>query len=475
MTSLESLDEFRSLVEHVGTLAILTDDSGVIRYGSPALVDLLGSEHEALEGVTLLDVVHPADRPAVREGLDTVAGAPDATAGPIEHRLGVEPGEWVWVSSRFGNSLETPLNGYLVFSTQVDAEERTDGVPDARERYSTLVDQIHDAVCILQDNEIVFANDRYHELLGVDPPGLVGDPFLEYVHPDDRDLVARRYDARVDPEADDPPKQYEFRVVSRTEAVRTVAVSATETTYGGEAASLVTFRDITEREEYEAELEALTEELETLNRVIRHDIRNDMAIVLGWAEMLAGHVDEEGQAYLEKILRSGNHVVETTKTARTVVDAVTGDATVGVGSTSLRSVLRSEIDLRRESFPDAEFDVTTEIPDVTVRANDMLSSVFRNLLNNAVQHSDADTPYVEVSCTVDGETVTVSIGDNGPGISEDRREAVFGKGEKGLESPGTGLGLYLVRTLVDEFGGDVWVGEHETGGAEFKVELQLAP
>jgi signal transduction histidine kinase len=106
----------------------------------------------------------------------------------------------------------------------------------------------------------------------------------------------------------------------------------------------------------------------------------------------------------------------------------------------------------------------------------MLRSVFRNLLNNAVQHSDRDEPTVVVSAETEagGDWVVVRVADDGPGIPADRKETVFGKGEKGLESEGTGLGLYLVYTLVDHYGGSVWIEDNDPRGSVFVVRLRLA-
>jgi len=68
----------------------------------------------------------------------------------------------------------------------------------------------------------------------------------------------------------------------------------------------------------------------------------------------------------------------------------------------------------------------------------------------------------------------VSIADNGPGIADTHKEQIFQEGQKGLESGGTGIGLYLVNTLVDRYGGDVWVEDNEPTGSVFVVELPLA-
>ncbi len=208
--------------------------------------------------------------------------------------------------------------------------------------------------------------------------------------------------------------------------------------------------------------------------MVRHDIRNDMGIILGWGELLEEHVGAEGQEYLRKILASGNHIVELTEIARDYVETLTGEKELTVEPTPVRPILETELALRRESFPKAVFVVPEAIPNIEVIANELLGSVVRNILNNAVQHNDSDTPIVELTCDGREDDVIVRIADNGPGIPDARKESVFGKGEMGLDSPGTGIGLYLVRTLVDQYGGEVWVEDNAPTGTVFNVRLPKA-
>ena len=237
---------------------------------------------------------------------------------------------------------------------------------------------------------------------------------------------------------------------------------------------LVTIGDVTEQEAYRRQLEEKTEQLEALNRVVRHDIRNDMAVIRGWAETLPPHVDEEGQKALDRILDKSDHVIELTETVREFVDALSGDVAVEPRPTDLRRHLEAEVTDVRETFPDATYRLRGEIPDVSVLGNEMLSSVFRNLLENAVRHNESMAPEVSVEVIEDERHVRVRIADNGPGVTNDEKERIFGKGEKGLESPGTGIGLYLVHTLTDQFGGEVWVEDNDPKGAVFVVELKRA-
>ncbi|MDY6776019.1 MAG: GAF domain-containing protein [Halobacteria archaeon] len=220
----------------------------------------------------------------------------------------------------------------------------------------------------------------------------------------------------------------------------------------------------------EEKIENERDELALLNRIVRHDIRNDMNLVLGWGDILRDHVDDEGEEYLETVLSTSEHVVDLTKTARDFVDAVEKEEEIDLRPVSLTSVVRETVESRKQTYEEAEFEFG-EIPKIEVRANDLLSTVFRNLLNNAVQHNDKETPRVEVSAKEKDEEVVVSVADNGPGVPDTQKESIFGRGEKGLESEGTGIGLYLVDTLVDEYGGDVWVEDNEPEGSVFKIKL----
>ena len=104
----------------------------------------------------------------------------------------------------------------------------------------------------------------------------------------------------------------------------------------------------------------------------------------------------------------------------------------------------------------------------------VIKTVFRNRLNTAVQHNDGDESQVEIAVTETDGQVVVRVADNGPGVPDEQKTEVFGKGEKGLESQGSGIGLYLVKTLVETYGGDVRVEDNAPRGAVFVAELPRA-
>ena len=249
-------------------------------------------------------------------------------------------------------------------------------------------------------------------------------------------------------------------------------------------------RDISERKARERRLEEQRDDLEMLNQVVRHDIRNDLQLVGTYAELLEDHVDEAGREHLRTVRESAANAVDLTTTARELSEVMLrpGDETQRVPLSRTLEVQTEEV---RSAHPEASVEVDADFPEVEVVGDDMLDSVFRNLLKNAIQHNDAATPEVRVSAAERVGSVEIRIADNGPGVPDTQKEGIFGRGEKGLESSGTGLGLYLVRSLVDGYGGDVWVEDRtvadggpgsggdtprsdDGSGAVFVVELPVA-
>lgn len=234
-------------------------------------------------------------------------------------------------------------------------------------------------------------------------------------------------------------------------------------------------------------LEEQRDDLRLLNQVMRHDIRNDLQLIGAYAELLEEHVDEEGREYLRIIQENTKSAADLTTTARDLSQVMLS-SNGQTEAVPLSGTLDQQVEELRSGYPEAVVTVDESIPDVEVIANDMLGSVFRNLLQNAIQHNDKTPPEVTVSTVETDEAVEVRIADNGPGVPDAQKREIFGKGEKGLESSGAGVGLYLVQSLVDSYGGEVWVedrGERtlevsqrqpndDPDGAVFVVRLPLA-
>lgn len=255
------------------------------------------------------------------------------------------------------------------------------------------------------------------------------------------------------------------------ELVDTLYIVTNTVTAGSSGGLLIGYFDA-RRQQHTDELQTQREQLEILNRVVRHDIQNDMNVIIGWLDILEPSVTDGGRDAFERVRKTSTHVVELTQTARQYVSIIVDDADPDPEPIPLAPILHDEIASRRDAYPDASVHAG-EIPAVRVYATDIISSAFRNILNNAVRHNDTHHPEVTITCHTTDDTVTIEIADNGPGIPDPQKERVFGKNERGLDSPGTGIGLYLVRTIITEFDGTVHVEDNDPRGARFVIELPL--
>jgi len=241
----------------------------------------------------------------------------------------------------------------------------------------------------------------------------------------------------------------------------------------GEDQLIKSIRYALERQEQTRKLRTTTEQLEVLNRILRHDVRNDVQVLKLWSERLVEEVDEEHVEEIRRITETSDHIRELTDNTREFLEVVTGESDPDIEPVRLDELLREELEKARSAYAAAVFDIEGSLPAVSVSANSMLTSVFRNLLNNAVQHND-HRPYITVGVEVGDESVRVTVADDGPGVPDEKKEEIFGKGEHGLDSEGTGIGLHLVNTLVTGYGGHVHVEDNEPRGAAFVVELPKA-
>jgi signal transduction histidine kinase len=108
-----------------------------------------------------------------------------------------------------------------------------------------------------------------------------------------------------------------------------------------------------------------------------------------------------------------------------------------------------------------------------------IREVFANLVSNAVHYLDKDSGRVEISCRPEGAFYIFCVADNGPGIPAAIRDRLFEPFVRGSASPGhphgTGLGLYFVRTMIEENGGRIWVESTPGQGSQFFFTLPRVP
>jgi signal transduction histidine kinase len=181
--------------------------------------------------------------------------------------------------------------------------------------------------------------------------------------------------------------------------------------------------------------------LAVLNRVLRHNLRNDLNVVRGYAEAAADTIhDESVVAMLDSVVGKADDLAALGATARDVETLLAGDPRPE--PVALDALLSAVVADARDATPAAT--VALECPAVTVNADrKTLRTVCAELVDNAVAHAGPE-PSVAVSVTTGPEGVAVSVADDGPGLPKNELAVV----ESGEETPlehGSGLGLWLVR------------------------------
>lgn len=212
-------------------------------------------------------------------------------------------------------------------------------------------------------------------------------------------------------------------------------------------------------------LERQQETNEVLNRILRHHLLNGLTVIRGQTQILEEHVDADGEEYVETVIGQASEMAETIEEIRTITRTLTEDPELV--AVDLGAVIERQLEQARPRYPDATFECDeTDTAEITVEANDLLGRALRNVLNNGVDHNTAEIPHVEVSLTEREDDVVVAVADNGPGVRDERKAEVFEASERGIDSTGEGLGLFLTASIVRQYGGDTWIedrtAEHST-------------
>ena len=420
---------------------------------------------------------HPDDRDAIESAFERLRT--EGESYDLELRIVTATGETRWVRAigdpQFGE--DGAVTGALgLFQDITERREYEAALESTREELRQIIDLVPDLVFVKnREGEYLLANEATAAAYGKTPEEVEGRTEAEII-PDVEDSEAFRQDDLEVIESGEPKTVGEETLTTAAGETRILQTTKIpyEVSETGDDAVLGYARDVTELKRYERTLEEQRDTLMLLNQVVRHDIRNQLMVVESYTELLAESLtDEQSRTYARTVIEAARQAADITETAKDVTDVL---LQVGVEQTPipLRTELDRQVEQVRADQDRATVAVEGVIPDVTVMADDLLEAVFRNLLTNAVVHNDKGVAEVTVSAEATDDAVRVSVADNGPGIDDDHKEQIFQEGEKGLETGGTGIGLYLVKTLVDKYDGDVWVEDNDPTGSVFVVELRRA-
>ncbi|WP_303650213.1 sensor histidine kinase [Halalkalicoccus sp. NIPERK01] len=214
---------------------------------------------------------------------------------------------------------------------------------------------------------------------------------------------------------------------------------------------------------------------EVLNRLLRHDLRNELNVAYGNLQNAQSRIDDdEVSAYLDRVNEALTRLIGKSERAHSLGELLENSYEAENHLVRLDYVLHEAMVETIEAFDDAQFRFE-EFPPVRVVADDLLTTVFTVVLENAVVHNDAPTPIVEVEVEERDGDVTVRVVDNGPGIREGEEDLIFGREERDQLHHGSGISLFFADNVIKSYDGDIRVDTDREEGAAFEIGLNKAP
>lgn len=203
-----------------------------------------------------------------------------------------------------------------------------------------------------------------------------------------------------------------------------------------------------ERTHHEAELTRQTNLATVLNRVLRHNLRNDMAAIRGFTQLIADDQDEED--YTEIILDCVDDLIALSQKARELDRIVTTD--FEREPTAVTALVERVVETVTTEYPSASIAVESDEEVITAVLPSFERAV-EELVENAAKHA-GETPTVSVTIDLVPNAVEIQIADDGPGLADHEADVL----EKGTETPlthGSGLGLWLSHWIVTSHDGSL--------------------
>ena len=451
-------------------------DGNFLRWND-RLSEATGYDDEAIKSMHPIELVAPEDRPAVTEAISQVFEA--GTPVTVEARFQTKDGE-TRPYEFTGAELTRPDGetlGLVGIGRDISDRKRR------RRRFEAVFDNTPQFLCLTDlDGTVLEMNETVLEFVGSDRAAVVGQALWDTTWFRGTPPAAAAAETGVERARDGDVHDTEIEVCGTlgTEtiefSVRPITDDRGDVTLLAAEGRLIT--EVKRRERH----------LEVLHRFLRHNLRNKMTIIQGTADVLHERLsDPTDRDHVTQIMGAATELIDLSETAHQLSRVAISDDGERQ-PIDLRETLRAVRDDVEADHEDATVRLGSDL-DHRVRADWRLHPMFEQLVENAVEHSsasnraesdaatehaDTNAPTVDVTCTERDGSITVRIADNGPGIPQDELVGITTDEEPTQLTHGTGFGLWLVRSVIDDYAGSLDYKPHPEGGSIVMVELPPA-
>lgn len=334
-------------------------------------------------------------------------------------------------------------------------------VMGAREYAGRIIDALHEPLVVLDSNNVIHsANQSFYHLFHLDPWQTVGRSIVdlaadEWKVPDPLILLRQVQDQSRSLQGFE--LRHTFPAIGRR--VMLLNACSVPAMSGQPEVFLLSFQDITERTRAEETVRQANKKLNLLNSITRHDILNQLTVILGYLEILDGvGSSKNNPEYISRIEAASTAIKKQIQFTAEYQD-------IGASPPHwhrLQDVVwRAGGSLRRYGVT-----LKTELDNLEIYADALLDRVFSNLFENSLSHGVTVTE-ISVSGSLAEDGMLLVVEDNGQGVPEELKEKIFSMGY----GSNTGYGLFLIREILDMTG--ITIREAGTPGSGARFEISV--
>jgi PAS domain S-box-containing protein len=381
---------------------------------------------------------------------------------------------------RFSKMFTTVELQHRKLEKEILGRKRTEeALIESEEKYRLVVENANDAVAVAQDGMIRFVNRRGIELSGYSEEELKAQPFIELVHPKDRELVRQNYLSMLSGES--VPTRYAFRFIHKDGSIRWIEISVVRITWENSPATLSVLHDITEKRRMEEEL-FKAQKLESIGILaggIAHDFNNILAGIMGNISLAKIDINQNANTY---------HLLDEAEKASERATALTGQLlTFSKGGSPLRRIANISVVIvdcstfaLRGSKVRCDYNFSSDLWPVEIDEG-QINQVIQNIIINAGQAmSDGGTIKISAENIIietnsglplqAGRYVKMRFQDQGSGIPEGNINKIFDPFFS-TKQTGSGLGLTIAYAIVKRHDGHIVVNSQVGHGTTFYIYL----
>jgi len=341
-----------------------------------------------------------------------------------------------------------------------------DPEPTAENPYEHLIEHVQDAVVEFElvDGEPLVrdVNRAFVDIFGYEVAAIRGESLNDWIVPEWLLEEAERLDQqtgvgeinyqRVKRETDTGLREFLYRGIPYARD-------------DGPVDGFAVYTDITD-------LTRQQHRLQVLNRVLRHNLRNEANLIIGHTGRLLDQLPEQSSEWTGAAATIEGAADSLSSLAREAgeINAVLSD-TDDADVIDCVPLVHEVVEQHRQRAQRA--DIGIDLPEVMrVRGNGHLRSAINSLVENAIEHNPAPVPFVRATVrTFDAGWAEIRIDDDAPRIPADERAILTGDLEATQIQHGSGLGLWLVKWVAESYGGELTFGESDRGGNSVRIRL----